>query len=354
MQFRKTPFMKIHFKLLTVLLLFTTKLFSQIGGSHVYDFLNLPSNARIAALGGTMITVKDHDLNMAFQNPSVLNSQMNNQATFSYIPYFADIKYGYAAYAHTYDSIGTFSLGMQFVNYGKFDAADATGIITGSFNASDYSFNIGYGRQLDSLFSVGATLKTIYSHYENYTSVGMAADLAVNYFNSKKQVCMTLLVRNLGYQFKTYTSSNHEPLPFEIQYGISKKMGKAPFRLALQVTHLEKFDITFTNPNDLSETDPLTGEPIQKEITTVNKIMRHFIPSIEIIISKNFMLRAAYNFQRRNELAFSSRKGASGVSFGFGFGIKRFAFNYGHEVYNLAGGTNLFSVNVALGNTDKK
>lgn len=330
-----------------------TNVYAQIGGSHIYDFLNLPCNARIAALGGTMITVKDRDINMAFQNPAVLNPEMNNNITLNYIPYFADIKYGYVAYAHTYDSIGTFSLGMQFVNYGKFDAADETGAITGSFNAADYSFNIGYGRQLDSMYSIGATLKTIYSHYEDYTSVGMAADLAANYFNPQKQVCMTFLIRNLGYQFKTYTTDNHEPLPFEIQFGISKKLGKAPFRFAMQVTHLEKFNIAFTNPNDLSQTDPLTGEPVQKDITTANKVMRHLIPSLEVIISKNFMLRAGYNLQRRYELAYTTRKATSGVCFGFGFGIKRFTFNYGREVYNLAGGANHFSVNVDLGSTKK-
>ncbi|MEO8149194.1 MAG: type IX secretion system protein PorQ [Bacteroidia bacterium] len=346
--------MKKSYILICFVIFIATKSFSQIGGSYVYDFLNLPSNARTAALGGTVLTVKDRDLSMAFQNPAVLNKEMNNQLSLSYIPYLSDIKYGYAAYAHTYDKIGTFSGGIQFVNYGKFDAADETGAITGSFNAADYSFNIAYAHQMDSLFSIGATLKTIYSHYEDYNSFGMAVDVAANYFNAEKQVCMTIIARNVGYQVTSYTPDNHEPLPIELQFGISKKLSKAPFRFGLNVTHLEKFDITFDNPNDATETDPLTGLPVEEKTTTANKILRHFIPSLELVISKNFMIQAAYNFQRRNELAYTTRKSTSGFSFGFGFGIKRFTFNYGRAIYNLAGGSSHFTVNVALGNADKK
>src|SRR5205085_11047660 len=113
--------MKKNFILICVLLCMAIKSFSQTGGSYVYDFLNLPSNARTAALGGTVLTIKDRDLNMAFQNPAVLNSEMDNQVTLTYVPYFADIKYGYAGYARNYNKIGTFSAGIQFVNYGKFD-----------------------------------------------------------------------------------------------------------------------------------------------------------------------------------------------------------------------------------------
>lgn len=353
MNFKLYP-MKIKYQLLFMLLIFSAKSWSQIGGTQVYQFLNLPVNARLAALGGTVLSVKDRDLNMAFQNPAVLNKEMSNQFTFNYNPYFADIKSGYVAYAKHYDSIGTFSAGIQFLKYGEFDQTDATGAVLGTFKASDYSFNIGYGRQLDSNFSVGATLKTIYSSYESYSSVGLAIDLSGNYYNEKKQVCMSLAVRNAGAQLTTYYDGNRESLPFEIAFGISKRLSKAPFRLGLNIVHLEKFDLTYENPNDVSETDPVTGEPVTKTTSGFGKVMLHMIPSLEIIISKNFMVRAAYNIQRRNEMAFNTREGLSGFCFGFGFGIKRFTFNYGRSVYNLAGGSNYLTVSVDLGSATSK
>lgn len=327
---------------------------AQIGGTHTYDFLNLTPAARIAAFGGVALAVKDHDLNMAYQNPAALNYQMHKQFTFNYNPYFADIKSGQMAYAHAIDSNNMVSAALQFVGYGDFTATDNTGNITGSFNANDYVLNLSYGRSIDSLFSVGATFKTIYSNYESYTSVGVAVDLAATYFNSNKQLCMTLVARNAGVQLKTYVSDNNEKLPLEVMFGISKRLDKAPFRLGLHVTHLEKFDLSFTNPNSQTTIDPITGEAVTEKTSFGKKIMLHMIPSIEIILSKNFMIRGSYNFQRRNELAFESRKAMAGLSFGFGFGIKRFTLNYGRSVYNLAGATNHFSVGIDLSKSIKK
>src|ERR1051326_5980839 len=77
-------------------------LFSQSGGRSTYDFLNLAIPARISALGGTLISVKDNDLNLSFQNPALLDSTMHNNLSLSYIDYFSDIQYGYAAYSRTY------------------------------------------------------------------------------------------------------------------------------------------------------------------------------------------------------------------------------------------------------------
>ena len=48
-----------------------------IGGNYVYQYLNIPSSARVASLGGTYITVKDDDINCGMQAPSLLNSEMS-------------------------------------------------------------------------------------------------------------------------------------------------------------------------------------------------------------------------------------------------------------------------------------
>ena len=57
----------------------TLSLFAQvpIGGKNVYEFLNLSPSARVTALGGNLITVKDDDVALAFQNPSALNASFS-------------------------------------------------------------------------------------------------------------------------------------------------------------------------------------------------------------------------------------------------------------------------------------
>ena len=58
-------------------------IFAQIGGQTVYTFMTLPHSARVAALGGNAITIKDDDVALAYHNPAVLSEEMNNQLTFN-------------------------------------------------------------------------------------------------------------------------------------------------------------------------------------------------------------------------------------------------------------------------------
>ena len=324
---------------------------SQTGGSKVYSFLNLPFSARTAALGGNNISIKDDDINMIQQNPALLDTSMNNKLGLSYINYFTDINYGYATYAKNIPRYGMFGAGMQFFNYGKFTRADETGLITGSFKAADDSFNIIYSKAIDSTVHFGATLKTIYSTLENYTSFGSAVDLGITYNNAKLFFTAAAVIKNAGVQWKAYTRSNREPLPFEIQIGITKKLPKAPLRFSLTGQHLEKWDLTYEDPaNPTPTVDPLTGESIKQNKGKIfgNKLARHFIFGTEFLISKNFHLRIGYNYQRRQEMKVETRPGMVGFSFGAGFKISKFQLSYGRAAYHLAGASNHFTITTNL------
>jgi hypothetical protein len=78
--------------------------------------------------------------------------------------------------------------------------------------------------------------------------------------------------------------------------------------------------------------------------------MRHLVFGVEILPSENFIIRAGYNYQRRQELKFSERHGMVGLSAGFGLKIKRFHLDYGISQYHLAGSSNLFSLAINLNN----
>lgn len=330
---------------------------AQIGGSSTYKFLDLPFSAREAALGGNLITVKDDDINLTFHNPALISPQMDNNFAFSFVNYISDISYGYAAYSKTFNKIGSFVGGVQYVDYGKFIEADPTGLITGSFKAADYSYNIGYSRPIDSLFSVGATVKTVYSHLDQYFSVGSVVDAGGTYYNARHLFTASAIIRGIGYQWKTYVDGNREPMPFEIQLGISKKLQKAPFRLSLIGTHLEKWDLTYEDPANPAPTkDPLTGAPIKKNETKIfaDKLGRHLIANVEMLLGKNFMLRFGYNYQRRKELRIDGRGGIPGFSFGLGFKIYKFNFSYGYAQYHVAAGSSHFTVTTNISDFYRK
>lgn len=342
--------LKNSFYIIIVFFVSFCKLNSQTG-SNAYQFLTLPNSARIAALGGNFLAIKDNDINLSVSNPSLITDKMNNSLSINYVNYFSDIKYGFAAYARSFEKTGTFVASLQFINYGTFIYTDATGEQLGSFKAGEYALNIGWARNLDSNFSIGSNLKLINSSFESYSSFGIATDVAVTYNNSPKKFTASLIFKNIGRQISYFTEGNRESLPFEIQFGLSKKIKHAPFRFSLLINHLEKWDISYEDPlNPTEKTDPLTGEIIKKSELSLfsDKLFRHFVLGAEFIPSENFNIRLGYNYQRRQEMKVESALSTVGFSWGFGLKISKFQLSYANVIQHLSGSSHLFTITTNL------
>jgi len=328
--------------------LVTLNAYSQLGGRNTYEFLNLTSSARIAAMGGKVNAIWDDDLNLPFYNPSLLNEEMRNNMVLNYVNYFTDVNYGYVSYASTIKGIGNIAGGIHYINYGKFIAADEIGTRTGTFTASEMALNLMFSRTIDSMFHIGVNLKPIYSSMEKYNSFGLAADLGVTYTSKDKLFAGALVIRNLGLQIKPYYEQHREKLPLEVQIGISQKLRHAPFRFSVVAHNLQKLDLTYSKSgdDDLHEIDVVTGEPVnENKIEDIaDKVMRHMIFGVEFLPFKSFSLRAGYNYQRRSEMKIESRVAMVGFSWGFGIKISKFNLSYGRASYHLAGASNHFSL----------
>jgi len=328
-----------------LLLLFAfTGLRAQLGGGSAFRVLDIPSSARLAALGGHSIAVLDNDLNLALYNPALLNPTMGRQLALSYLPYFEDINIGYGSYAHHFDSIATtFSGTMQFVDYGTFQRTDETGQELGTFSAGEYVFQVGAARAIDSLFQVGANLKFITAQYDTYNSTAWAVDLGGVFHKEALGLTVSALLRNIGVQSSPFTDQE-EKLPFEAQLGITYKFRHAPFRLGMTFTDLQQWDLTYEDPNEPVQIDPTTGEEIVDKVTFLDKAVLHLVPSAEIIFGPNFMLRLGYDFRRRQELNLAAKPGLVGLSFGAGFKVSKVHISYGFAQYHLAGISNTFTL----------
>ena len=92
--------MKKILPLLFILFFVLEKTDAQVGGDHIYEFLNLSNSARVTGLGGNLITVKDDDVALAYSNPSLLNPEMHQALSFNYNFHLSDISNGYVGYAH--------------------------------------------------------------------------------------------------------------------------------------------------------------------------------------------------------------------------------------------------------------
>ena len=337
-------------------ILVNTAIFAQIGGTKVFRFLDLPVPARSNALGGATIAIWDKDVNLGYSNPALLNPDCAKQLAFNYVNFVSDLNYGNFLYGHQFKKQGTFAAGLQYFNYGKFDGRDEYNVKTGTFKAADYSLNLSFAKTLDkdSTFSIGVALKTIYSHYDVYTSFGSAVDVGLTYHN-KKQFTASILAKNYGRQWKSFSENGpKETLPQNVQLGFSKKIAKAPFRVIFQYDQLLKWDLTYVNPLDQSSTiDPFTNKPIVKTKqqirndkikTGVDKFGRHLIIGTEIILGKNFMLRVAYNFRRGKELSLPDVKKANGLSLGFGFKVYKFHLDYAYSKFALSGNSHTIGI----------
>jgi hypothetical protein len=147
----------------TFLFTFCTFGYSQIGGKSVYQFLNLVTSPRQAALGGKVLTFYDADVNQAFFNPATINPEMHKHLSANYGSYFGEVTYGTAAYAYTYDRhLQTFHAGVNYVNYGNFEGRDESGNLTTNFTGSETALSFGYAYNIPySNFYVGANAKLI-------------------------------------------------------------------------------------------------------------------------------------------------------------------------------------------------
>lgn len=321
---------------------------AQIGGEYTYQFLELTNSARIAALGGTQVAIMDSsDLNLPYTNPALLHKEMDHRVLVNYVNYLADVNYGYASYAKTYDGIGNFAVGMHYINYGQFDEATEAGELTGlTFKAAEYALNLIYSNRYKRL-NYGINLKPILSSFESYQSFGIAADLGASFASKDGYTNVALVVRNIGTQISTYyDGADRERIPLNIQAGISKRLQHAPLIFSATLQHLNHWDLASNE-----EEEDFNGETIhQREESFAKQTMRHLVLGAELLPSENFTLRVGYNYQRRQELKFDNKASTVGLSAGFGLKIKRFHFDYAISRFHLAGSSNLFSVAVNLNN----
>lgn len=327
---------------------------AQVGGDHIYEFLNLSASARVTGLGGNLITVKDDDVALAYGNPATLNSRMHQAISFNHNFHLADINNGYFAYAHHVDKWdATLHGGVQYINYGSFQATNELGEIIGSFDVSEYAVTVGAAKQLYDKLSVGTNLKFISSQFEAYQSVGLAADIGAFYTDTTGRSSITLVFKNIGTQFSTYREDNREPLPFDVQLGISRKLKHLPFRFSIIAHNLHRWNITYDDPNN-QESIFLIGDGEAQGDSDfkifVDNLSRHFIFNGEFLFGKKevIRLRFGYNHMMRKELTVNNFRSLAGFSFGAGIKINRFRIDYGRGIYHLAGGMNHLSISTNL------
>lgn len=320
---------------------------AQVGGEATYQFLNLVSSPRQAALGGKVLTNVDYDVTQALYNPATINIDMDNQLAVNYTNYLGGISYGTAAYAYTVDRrTQTFHAGITYINYGDFEGYDNAGNRTGTFTGNEAALSFGYATQIGySDFYFGANAKLISSKLEQYNSFGVATDFSVIYIDEYLDFNAALVVRNLGTQITTYAGLR-EKLPFEIAFGMSQTLEHVPIRWHVTFENLQDWPIA--KPNPARVTSDLSGNQSEEKVGFLGQVIRHTILGAELFPEKGFNIRLGYNFRRGEELRIVDQRNFSGISAGFSIKLNKMRFSYTHAKYTSAANSSFFGLQIDL------
>ena len=330
-----------------LLICFCSVLQAQLGGRSTYQFLNLVSSPKQAAMGGKVVTDYSYDPTSALFNPASINAEMDNQLALNYVNYLADVNYGSASYAYLYDRrTQVIHAGVTYINYGNFEGYDEQGNATADFSGGEAALSLGYAYNIPYTdFYVGANAKLISSKLEQYSSLGGAVDLGFMYFNEDLNLRIGGVIRNLGTQFTAYDAV-YEKLPLEIDLGISQQPAHIPLRWHFTLENLQNWNLAFENPN--RATVDLDGNTIPEKINFFDEALRHMIIGAELFPESGFNIRLGYNLRRAEELRIQKQRSFAGLSAGFSVKFNKLRLSYSYARYNSAASSSFFGLHIDL------
>lgn len=322
------------------------------GGLHAFEFLRMAQSPHISALGGINVANPMQDISLALQNPALMRPYLHNQLSLAYNSYYAGISVANLAYGwHSQKANTSFLLGVQYLNYGSFDATDNLGQVIGNFRATDYAISVGASRQYGERWRYGATLKFANSSFADKVAAGVLADVGITYTDTANLLVIGAVAKNMGTMVATYGGVGREAMPFDLQLGISKRFAHLPLRVFATVHHLYEWNIRYSNPADI-QTSTLLGTADSSELTDSHfgdKLFRHLIVGAELNLGKRVTVGLAYNHLNRGELAISEKKGMAGFSFGATINLNKLQISYARRYYHIAGAYNEFGLQMNLG-----
>lgn len=337
----------INISILIIIFILPSISVAQTGGKYAYQFLSLPSSARLTGLGGSLISVIDDDITLAWSNPASLNEKTHQQISFSHQFHLADVQNSYVAYGHHLKKWKIDShVALHHFNYGEFKYANEIGLTGGTFSASESAFVFGASKSFDQKLSIGVNLKAITSNLETYNSFGLASDIGLIYNIDSAYTTLGFVIKNIGGEINSFNSTNYSA-PFDVQLGFSKRLKYLPFRFSIIAMQLQRWNVRYDDPNQNIQQNIFGETTTESELNKqTDNFFRHLSFNGEFLLGKsqNLRLRGAYNHIRRKELSVGTLRSLAGFSIGFGIKVSHFKLDYGVGYHHVAGATNHISI----------
>lgn len=324
------PFFMLRKFLAGTLLLITFGSVYAQSGEAIYPFLNLPTSVSASGVGGNSVSSQETDLNLVFHNPAMLSTEMSNSIEVGYMNYISDIQLGSAAFTRKINDRSAWMAGIRYINYGEMLWTNAQNDVLGTTYAGDLALTGAYSWQLSQYWRAGGSLSMIYSVMDEFTSIGLGVDLGVYYNNPATFFSVGFVLKNMGAEVVAYDQT-YEKMPWDVQFGLSKKFAHAPFRFTITVQNLTKLSTSY-----LAEVANTDGAAIKGD-NLAQQIFKHTLLGFEFVPSDNFLLSVGYNYRRQSELAIAQRTAFSGFTAGFSMKVKNARVGASYAKYHASG-----------------
>jgi hypothetical protein len=235
----------------------------------------------------------------------------------------------------------SFAIGLDYGSTGVLDERDEAGEWIGTFTAGHVSPRFASAAHWKS-FTAGIGGKWSMMNFGPYTAQALALDAGVLWTVDSGRTSVGLVLRNAGRSIE-YFAASPDALPLDVQFVLSQKLRHAPFRWNLTYSHLETWDLRYTDPQLITK-DPLSGEVTVRQISIWNNALRHVHPSVEAQLGGRIFIQVGYDVRRQMEMRLPSRRSNPGLSFGLSLQTRKMSFQYGSAVYHVAGRLNQFTV----------
>lgn len=287
-------------------------------GSNAFTFLNIPMSTRIYGLGGVNISLVDDDVTTIDQNPALLGGEMSGQLAMSYMRYVGDSNFAGVRYAHAASDRSAWSAAIQYFGYGDITETDAGGNVIGNFSPKDATFMVAYSHDITDRVRGGINVKGVYSTYAEYSSVALATDLGINYYDPDRDMSLSAVVANLGGQLKKFNNEG-DRLPIDIRLGWSQTFGTFPLRLSVTAWNLTKWKLPYYEYSN----GAADGQTVEKSSFSSN-LFRHLVFGADLVTSPNWYLGVGYNYKTRTDMQTYHRNMLSGFSLSGGIRVSNF------------------------------
>ncbi len=303
-------------------------------GSTAYEFLNIPTSAHSAAIGGNSVSMIEDDVTLLFENPALLSNVSHNTINFDFMTYMSGSLKLSAAFSRQWGSRGNWAIGAQVLNYGEMTETNEHFEEIGTFNANDINIQGGYTYMFTDKLTGGVQGKVLMSNYGDYSSIGLGVDLGVNYYDEKMGFSVGLVAQNLGGQVDALYEKT-EKMPFNLVLGLSKMLPNAPIRFNVNLTDLTHWDNNYYT---------MSGD----KISSSKRALNHLVLGVEAFPSKQTWVGLGYNFRRGYEMKVQDSSHWAGFSLGAGINIKKFKTGVSWAKYHVSSSSLLVNASYSL------